>query len=89
MVAGTTAGTSVRNFVGLQLSAIAAGRRLKAMLDSAQYGAPADWQEVANELGLSGPNALTQAQSVWTIISTAMTVLDVPATAELARLDQG
>lgn len=85
----TNASKLLLQFVSSQEEALQQGRRIKAILDKAQYGAPADWQAVATELGLTGAGALQQAQDAWTIVATALTAIDVGAVAELARLDQG
>lgn len=76
-------------FVGTIMTALSEGRRVKKILDAAQYGAPADWPAVAAELGLVGPNANQQAQDAATILGNAMAKIDDPAIGELSRLDQG
>jgi hypothetical protein len=66
--------------------------RVKAILDNAQSGVPADWPALAAELGLVDKPGYTkeqQAQDVWTIFSTAMDHVDHAAVRELSRLDQG
>lgn len=82
-------GKMYADFVGLQLEALQKGRRIKKILDAAQYGAPADWDSVAKELGLVGVNAKQQAQDAWTILSNAMAQIEVAQIGELERLDQG
>lgn len=69
------------------LDSLAEMRRVKSILDSAQTGA--DYAALALELGLTGPNAVTQAQDFWTIFSNAKDRIDHAAVLELARLDQG
>lgn len=83
------AGNMLVNFISTQQVAIQQGRRIKAIIDSAQYGDPADWAAVASELGLTGQDAATQAQAVATILSNAMSQIDSAQVAELSRLDQG
>jgi hypothetical protein len=84
------AGKMLAKFVDSLKEALAEGRRVKAVLDAAQSGAPADWAAVAAELGLPATQAgADAAQAAWTIASNAMTAIDVAAVVELARLDQG
>lgn len=82
---GTQTGKTVAQAVNATLEAITMMRRLKLLLDAASSGG--DWTSVAAELG--GGLTNQQAQDLWTIISTATAAIDVAATAELARLDQG
>lgn len=67
--------------------------RVQRVLDMAQYGAPADWAAVADELGLidqPGKTRLQQAADFYSIFQTATLRLDHDAVRiELARLDQG
>lgn len=83
----TQTGKTVAQTVNTVLEGLAAIRRLKALLDMAQSGSPADWAAVAAELG--GGITAQQAQDLWTIVSNAKAAIDVAAVAELARLDQG
>ena len=83
----TPAGKMLLDFVSRQQEALQLGRRIKALLDDAQFGSPADWGSVATELG--GGITAQNAQDAWTIVSNAMAAVDVPAVGELARLDQG
>lgn len=86
--ANKTTGRMLARFVDSMKDALAEGRRIKAVLDSASSAA--DWPAVAAELGLPATQAgADAAQAAWTIVSTAMGAIDVPAVAELARLDQG
>lgn len=80
---GTGTGNQIAEFVSAVEVALAKGRRLKAKLDSASSGS--DWTSVEAEVG--GMTAGT-GQTLWTILSTAMTQLDSPQIAELARLDK-
>lgn len=82
-------GQQVLEYIDAVNDAVAKGRRLKAQLDSAQEGD--DWPQVAIELGLPNPATVSSsaAQDAWTILSTAQSAIDVPAVAELSRLDQG
>lgn len=82
-------GKMLTQYVAAQIDALNKGRRIKKILDAAQYGAPADWQSVANELGLAGVNALADAQNACTILANAMVQIEVAAIGELERLDQG
>ena len=82
-------GSMLSEFCSELLVLLQKGRRIKAILDSCQYGDPADWAHVALELGLTGQTAADDAQAVSTIFSTAMAAIDVAEVAELARLDQG
>lgn len=79
----TSTGQQVADFVNEVQTVLAKGRRLKAKLDSASSGS--DWTSVESEVGgmVSGTG-----QTLWTIISTAMTQLDSAQVAELARLDR-
>ncbi len=81
-------GKLLTQYVSAQVDALEKGRRIKKILDAAQYGAPADWQSVANELGLVGVNALADAQNTWTILSNAMAQIEAAQIGELGRLDQ-
>lgn len=92
-------GTQVAEFVDAVMEALAKGRRLKPQLDSMIYGDPADHAALEKEIG--GPvlvgNAPDQVwsmvpgtgQPLWFIISAALSAIDCPAVAELARLDKG
>lgn len=80
---GAGTGNQIADFVNAVEVALAKGRRLKAKLDSASSGA--DWTSVEAEVG--GMVAGT-GQTLWTIISTAMTQLDSAQIAELSRLDK-
>lgn len=88
--AGNT-GKALAQAVNDTLVALANVRRIKALLDRAQYGAPATWADVAAELGLPATQAgEDQAQAAWSIIGAALERLDHDAIrVELARLDQG
>lgn len=85
----TKVGSLLIAFVTNLISARHHGRRVKAILDAASYGDPADWDAVAVELGITGPDAATKAQAVWSVVSTAMSEIDSSEVAELSRLDQG
>jgi hypothetical protein len=66
------------------------GRRIKAVLDKAQTGNPADWPAVAVELGLPATQAgADAAQAAWTMLGNAMAQIDSAAVLELSRMDQG
>ncbi len=67
------------------LETLAEMRRLKGILDSSVSGGT--YSALATELG--GTVDATSAQDTWTIVSTAVAAIDVPAVAEMARLDQG
>lgn len=84
---GGQTGKMLAQALNTTLEGLAELRRIKALLDKAQSGTPADWLAVATELG--GGLTATQAQEAWTIVANALTAIDVPAVAELARLDQG
>lgn len=66
---------------------------VQGILNAAQFGNPADWQSVADELGLTdkpGYTALQQAQDAATILANAVARIDHDAIRlELARLNQG
>jgi hypothetical protein len=85
----TNPGKMLLQFVARQQEALAMGRRVKAILDKAQWGTPTDWLAVAEELGITGIDAATKAQEAWGIIGAAMAQIDHAAVLELARLDQG
>lgn len=87
--AGTNPGKMLLQFIARQNEAIAMGRRIKAALDKAQTGVPADWAAVAAELGLVGADAALKAQDAYTILSNAMTQIDSAQVLELSRMDQG
>ena len=87
---GTAMGKLALEYANAVLEAREKGRRLKAVLDSMSWGD--DWVQVAQELGLAVPGEPptdSDAYKVWAIISTAQAAVDVPAVAELSRLDQG
>jgi hypothetical protein len=90
---GTAMGKQVLEYVHAVVEAREKGRRLLAALNSMSYGIPADYAQVAAELGLPAPSDVepinTQAQDCWAIISTAQGVVDSGQVAELSRLDQG
>lgn len=68
------------------------GRTVKAILDHAQSGVPADWASVAAELGLTDKGTYTKAQQAldaWTILSTAVDRINHASIDELTRLHQG
>lgn len=74
------------------LEARDASLEVMGILNAAQFGNPADWAAVADELGLTDkPNytAAQQAQDVTTILSNAVARIDHAAILELARLNQG
>lgn len=79
----TQTAQNVADFVNEVQVVLAKGRRLKAKLDSASSGN--DWTAVESEVG--GMVAGT-GQTLWTLISTAMTQIDAPQILELARLDK-
>lgn len=81
----TQTGKSIAQAVNATLDALSQLRRMKLLLDASSSGA--DWAAVAAEVG-GGINA-QQAQDLWTVLSNAKAAVDVPAVAELARLDQG
>ena len=90
LVDGTKAmSRELLEYVDALLTAREKGRRLKATLDSMAWGD--DWPQIAAELGLPNPAIVssTAAQDAWTIVSNAQAAVDVPAVAELSRLDQG
>lgn len=87
--AGTNPGKMMLQFVARQNEALAMGRRVKAVLDKAQTGVPADWAAVAAELGLTGVDAALKAQDAYTMLSNAMAQIDSAPVLELARMDQG
>lgn len=78
------AGREVAQFVNAVQDVLAKGRRLNVKLNSMSSGNT--WTAVETEIG--GMTAGT-GQTLWTIISTAMTQIDSAQVAELARLDQG
>lgn len=80
---GSGTGNQIAEFVNAVEIALAKGRRLKAKLDSASSGS--DWSAVEAEVGGMTPGT---GQTLWTILSTAMTQLDSPQIAELSRLDK-
>lgn len=82
-------GYRVARFIGKLQDLLADGRRLKGELDATSYGS--DWHTLALTLGLPDPAVVsdTQAQDLWTIVSTIMSTIDVPQTAASSRLDQG
>lgn len=82
--AGNT-GAMLAQAVNKQLDALAELRRIKKLMDDAQNGG--DYVALAAELG--GGITAQQAQDAWTIVGTALGVIDVSQVAELARLDQG
>jgi len=67
------------------LVALADLRRIKGLMDMATYGN--DWAALAAELG--GGVTAQQAQDAWTLVSTALTAMDVSSVTQLSRLDQG
>lgn len=79
----TGTGQQVADFVNEVQTVLAKGRRLKAKLDSASSGS--DWTGVETEVG--GMQAGT-GQTLWTILSTAVSQIDSGQVAELARLDK-
>lgn len=85
----TRSGRMLLNFVINQMAALGQGRRILAILNSAQFGNPADWAAVATELGLVGPTREADAQAAWAIVSNVMSIIDVATVAELSRMDQG
>jgi hypothetical protein len=88
--AGTNPGRMYLQFIARQNEALAMGQRIKAVLDKAQHGDPADWAAVAAELGIVGVNAAQIAQDAWTLLSTAMASIDsAPVRELLSRTDQG
>jgi hypothetical protein len=81
----TQAGKSVAQAVNDVLVALAAMRRVNALLNSISYGS--DWTTLATMLG--GGLTDAQAQNLWTIISTATAAIDVAQVAALSDLDLG
>jgi hypothetical protein len=81
----TLTGAQIAEFVDMAMKTLAKGRRVKAQLDNASTGA--DWAAVAAEVG--GGLTAQQAQDLWTIMSTAVSQIDVAQVMELSRLDQG
>lgn len=79
----TGTGQQVADFVNQVETALAKGKRLMAKLNSASSGA--DWAAVEAEVGGMTPGT---GQTLWTILSTAMTQFDSAQIAELARLDK-
>ena len=83
-------GKMLAQFVDSAKDTLALGRRIKGVLDAAQFGAPADWAAVASELGLPSTQAgADAAQAAATIVANAMSQIDSAQINELARLDQG
>lgn len=84
------AGQATLEFIESAMDTLAKARRLKAQLASMAFGNPADYSQVAIELGLPDPAQVssTAAQDAWTILMTAIDSLDVAQVRELARLDQ-
>lgn len=80
---GTGTGQQVSDFVNEVQTCLSKGRRLMAKLNSASSGA--DWTAVENEVG---GMVVGTGQTLWTILSTAVTQIDSPQIAELARLDK-
>jgi hypothetical protein len=88
----TNPGKMTLQFVARLQEALAMGRRVKAVLDMAQNGNPADWPAVAAELGLvdrAGYTAVAQAQDAYAVLSNAMDHVGHAAVLETSRLDQG
>jgi hypothetical protein len=83
------AGKAALEFIDALNEALAKGRRLRGQLDAMAWGSPADYAQVATELGLPAPSVNSQAQDAWTILESAIAAVDCPAVAELKRLDQG
>lgn len=79
----TGTGQNIATFVNEVQVVLSLGRRLMAKLNSASYGA--DWTGVETEVGGMTPG---NGQNLWTILANAMAAIDVPAVAELARLDK-
>lgn len=77
-------GQQVSEYIDALNDALARGRRLKGQLDSAVAGGT----YTALEAEVGGMVAGT-GQDFWTILSTAQAAIDVPAVAELKRIDQG
>lgn len=69
------------------LVALAKMRRARGIINAASSGDT--WPALAVELGLVGTNAATDAQTLWTIFSTAGDRIDHAAVLELSRIDQG
>lgn len=86
--AGQT-GKLLAQAVNAQVEALQGLRRVKSIMDRATWGD--DWAALAVELGLPSTQAgADAAQAAWTIVSTALGAVDVPAVStELERLDQG
>lgn len=84
----TGVGQEISGFVNDVQTALARGRRLKAKLDSMSFGD--DWTAVEAEVGgmVAGGTPQSNGQILWVLIATAMTKIDSPEVAELARLDQ-
>lgn len=78
-------GRELAEYVNAIFVAVSKGRRLKAKLDAMSFSS--DWAAVAAEIG--GGITAVQAQTLWTIFSTAQAQVDSAQIAELARLDQG
>lgn len=76
-------GLKVADFVNEVQAALAKGRRLKAQLDSMSYGS--DFTAVENEIGQMTAGT---GQSLWAIVSAAVTQIDSAQVTELARLDR-
>jgi hypothetical protein len=96
----TQLGKMTAQVVNELITSLADLRRVKSILDAAQFGNPADWNKVAVELGLidqnvggpSGPityTAVQQAQDLTTILANVLAQIDVAQLVELKRLDQG
>lgn len=81
----TQTGKMLAQYVNAVFESRTQGRRLKAILDSASWNN--DWAAIAAEVG--GGFTAAQAQDLWTIVSNAQAAIDMPAVAELSRLDQG
>lgn len=77
-------GQQVAEYLDALNEALARGRRLKGQIDSATSGAT----YTALETEVGGMVAGT-GQDFWTILSVAQAAIDVPAVAELKRIDQG
>lgn len=77
-------GQQVAEYLDALNDALARGRRLKGQLDSAVSGGT--YTALETEVG---GMAAGSGQDFWTILSTAQAAIDVPAVAELKRIDQG
>jgi len=88
--AGTNPGKMYLQFIARQSEALAMGRRVKAVLDKAQWGTTADWPAVAAELGITGADAAQKAQDLYTMLSNGLAKIDSAEVLEmLSCTDQG